>query len=397
MTSVAAGRPMPDVVRASRRRCADLIGSPERARPTLDGAGTGLAELRRAHPLAAVLPLIRELLVAPAIDTGLILAVTDARGRLVWVEGDRGAMRRAEAMGFVPGADWSESCVGTSAPGTAIVSGRAVQVVGDEHFAPSVHAWSCSAVPVRSPADGTLLGAIDVTGGANAVTPHTIPLLRAAAAAIVAPLAHPAPPPVRANGAPAGRARLRVLGRDAAILEARGRSLELSPRHSELLVLLADHPAGLSGPQLGAMLAPQGMRPVTLRAEIARLRAALAGLAPELAIDAHPYRLAFDLDLDAADVLQAIDRGHHRQALRAYAGAVLPSSTAPGIEELRGRTTATLREAVLHHGGVDALLAFLELPGHGDDVAASLQALRVLPARSPKRAAIVARLDALGR
>ena len=41
-------------------------------------------------------------------------------------------LRRAEHMDFVEGADWSEAAVGTSAPGTALASGRGVQIAGAE-------------------------------------------------------------------------------------------------------------------------------------------------------------------------------------------------------------------------------------------------------------------------
>ncbi|KAB1657807.1 GAF domain-containing protein [Pseudoclavibacter chungangensis] len=392
---------MPDVVAESRERSIRLLGSPERARPDVADAERDLAALRAAHPLSEVYDVVDELLVRPATDTGLILAVTDDAGRLVWVEGDRTAQRRAEEMAFVPGADWSEAHVGTSAPGTALASGGDVQVVGEEHFAPSVHAWSCSAVPIRDPGTRRVLGAVDLTGDAAAVSPHTLPLLRAAVAAIEGALANRG----RA-GASVGRResrvhpsgpRLRLLGRDSALLEADdGRTLELSRRHSEILLLLAAHPTGLSGPELGVLLYADGARGVTLRAELTRLRAVLAGFDAPLGLLSQPYRLDRSLVTDAAEVVRAVDRGKHRQALRDYVGAPLPASEAPGVETIRERTRSTLRESVLGQGSADAVLAYLEVPGHEDDMQANREALRLLPMRSPKRAGIVARLESLG-
>jgi transcriptional regulator of acetoin/glycerol metabolism len=55
--------------------------------------------------LASALPVIRRLLVDDATDSGVVVAVTAADGTLLWVEGDRSARRKAEAMNFVPGAD----------------------------------------------------------------------------------------------------------------------------------------------------------------------------------------------------------------------------------------------------------------------------------------------------
>ncbi|BAS10428.1 uncharacterized 47.3 kDa protein in thcA 5'region [Arthrobacter sp. Hiyo4] len=117
------------------------------------------------------MPVIHKLLVQPSHDSGLLVAVGDEVGRLLWVEGDPALQRRAEGMMFVPGADWSEATVGTSAPGTALALGRGIQISGAEHYQRSVHAWSCTAVPFHDPDSGALLGVVDITGKASAVAP----------------------------------------------------------------------------------------------------------------------------------------------------------------------------------------------------------------------------------
>jgi hypothetical protein len=61
----------------------------------------------------------------------------------------------------------------------------------------------------------------------------------------------------------------------------------LSPRHAEILVALAADPSGKSAAQLADSLFGDSSRVVTVRAEISRLRRALAGL-----IEARPYRFA---------------------------------------------------------------------------------------------------------
>src|SRR5699024_11650921 len=88
---------------------------------------------------------------------------------------------RAETMGFIPGTDWSEEVMGTSAPGLALQSRKAVQISQAEHFAPDVHSWSCSAVPVTHPLTGQVLGIIDVTGGDDAVSSTVLPRLASTA------------------------------------------------------------------------------------------------------------------------------------------------------------------------------------------------------------------------
>jgi hypothetical protein len=75
------------------------------------------------------------------------------------IDGARPSCRKAEAMNFVPGADWSERGAGTNAPGTAL--DRELQIRGSEHFSRIVPPWSCTATPVHDPDTG----AIDLTGG----------------------------------------------------------------------------------------------------------------------------------------------------------------------------------------------------------------------------------------
>ncbi|BAS16518.1 hypothetical protein AHiyo8_48210 [Arthrobacter sp. Hiyo8] len=63
--------------------------------------------------------------------------------------------------------------------------------------------------------------------------------------------------------------------------------------------------------------------------------------------------------------------------------------------ELREKVSALLREAVLNDGSAEALLKYAGLPEAKNDVDVRLAALRLLPPRSPKRAAVVAELERL--
>ncbi len=124
-----------------------------------------MAEARATHPLAIAMPVIRRLLVEEAAEAGLLVAVSDAAGQLLWVEGDSVLRAQAETMHFLPGADWSEDSAGTNAPGTALALGRPVQIFGPEHVLRRVTPWSCSAAPIREPDTGAILGVLDLTGG----------------------------------------------------------------------------------------------------------------------------------------------------------------------------------------------------------------------------------------
>ncbi|MET0820416.1 MAG: transcriptional regulator, partial [Aeromicrobium sp.] len=146
----------PLVVESWRRSIAGGI-DPERALADIRLDGTALAAIRDAHPLAAGMPVIRRLLVESAADAGLLVAVSDAAGQLLWVEGDASLRSLAEQMHFVEGADWSEASAGTNAPGTALALDRPVQIFGAEHLARQVTPWSCSAAPIHDPDTGAIL------------------------------------------------------------------------------------------------------------------------------------------------------------------------------------------------------------------------------------------------
>ena len=126
---------------------------------------------------------------------------------------------------------------------------------------------------------------------------------------------------------------------------------------------------------------------MTLRAEMVRLRKVLQQLNPGAVPESRPYRLPMDLVPDSGQVLNCLQRGAHRIALEIYRGAVLPRSEAPGIAELRNRVSSLLREAVLTDGSAESLLRYAELPEARDDVEIRTAALKLLPPRSPKRAA----------
>ena len=345
-----------------------------------------LDETRAAHPLTAVMPVIRRLLVDSAAEAGLVVAVSDAAGRLLYVEGASSLRTRAESMAFVPGADWSEASAGTNAPGTALALGRPVQILGPEHLSRQVMAWSCSASPIRDPDTGAMLGVLDVTGGWDVATPHALHLVRATAAAVEAELkitrltrsAASAPVvSVRRSAQPS----LWVLGRNGAVLSRGATTTRLSLRHSEMLLVLAESEEGLSAAELAIALTEEEQAGVTMRAEVSRLR----GLLGPVELASRPYRLPQGLNTDLELVRQAVRSGRLRQAVAAYRGPALPRSTAPAVIDVREDLHSQLRSAVLVSTDPDTVLSFADTDFGRDDYAVWSHALAVLPPHSPRR------------
>ncbi|MFF9059458.1 GAF domain-containing protein [Streptomyces sp. NPDC101213] len=374
-------RPVRSVVADSWRRSARAGVGPD-GTADVELTDADLGSYRAEHPLARVMPLFRELMGTFAADGEHLLAVCDAHGRLLWVEGHPATRRRAGRMNFVPGARWSETAVGTNAPGTAVAVDRPVQVFAAEHFIRRVQPWTCAAAPVHDPRTGRVLGAVDITGGDGLAHPHSLGFVQAVARAAESHLALLAPE--RPETDPP---ELTVLGRDEAYLTAGGRRIRLSRRHSEILVLLARHPEGLTGDELlCALYEDESVTPVTLRVELARLRGVLG---PGL-LASRPYRLTVPVESDVTVVERRLAAGAVTAAITAYTGPPLPASRAPAVVRLRSRLADGLRAALLAGRDPDLLADWAHAPWGEDDI----DVWRALAAARPT-AAVRARLAAL--
>ena len=336
------------VVADSWRRSLSRGVDPDRQGPR-SADDTELEQLRRTHPLTSAMPLIRRLLVDDAAEAGHMVGVADATGTLLWVEGNRRACRKGEAMNFLPGADWSERSAGTNAPGTALVVDREVQIRRWEHFSRVAQPWSCTAAPVRDASTGELVGVIDLTGHADAAAPQTLALLRATALAVGKYVAlQRLTQTADAASSTAYSARLTVLtSRRPTWSVCRGagagQSQTLAPRHADILVLLMQHPEGLSADHLAVLLDDNDLDAVSVRAEMSRLRRAIG---PRF-LGSKPYRLLEPVTSDLDGVLDALACGDIAQALDLCAGPLLPNSPSPAIARLRVEMCAALRLAVV--------------------------------------------------
>ena len=104
---------------------------------------------------------------------------------------------------------------------------------------------------------------------------------------------------------------LRLLGDQQPHAFLDGRRIPLSLRHAELLALMALHPSGLTCEQSSFHLYGDEGNPVTVRAEIHRLRAQLGDV-----VRAKPYRLDCDVDADFLTVRRLLGSGNATAAVR---------------------------------------------------------------------------------
>jgi len=123
-------------------------------------------------------------------ETGTVMVLTDADSIVLRLEGDTQlALRTAvENTHLLPGSDWSETTCGTNAIGTALQTGRPIQVHATEHFCSGIQRWTCSACVVRDPIDSNIVGVIDISGLSDSYGRPALALAISSAARIEAQL-----------------------------------------------------------------------------------------------------------------------------------------------------------------------------------------------------------------
>ncbi|MBJ7290528.1 GAF domain-containing protein [Williamsia sp.] len=356
-----------------------------------DMSAAAFAEYRAAHPMTAVRPLVQSLMLDDIGGAGVVVALTDEVGRLLWLEGDRDARDRAAAIDFVEGAMWSEEVAGTNAPGLALAVGRGVQIVGAEHYAEPVQEWSCAAAPVHDPLTGHVLGVLDVTGGRQVAAPFAMSTVRSVVAAIELQ--------IRYGGVDLGTTA-RASGAGLRVLDAGGYQFaaddgtdhRLTPRHAEILLLLSTHPHGMSTEQLAMALSDDGVDAVTVRAEISRLRRDLGAHV----LQSRPYRLEIPVVSDVDRITDRVRHGDVAGAISALGrGGLLAESRAPGVVEVFEELLSDIRSAVI--AGADrAALRSWTASVHGRDDAAAWRLLAtLLGPDDPDRSRAVGRVQLL--
>ncbi|MHA6781619.1 sigma-54-dependent Fis family transcriptional regulator [Pseudonocardia saturnea] len=119
------------------------------------------------------------------------VVLTDDRARLlVRLDTTVAIGRAADDNRFAEGFGYDEGAVGTNGVGTVLESGRAVHVVGAEHFVESLQPYACAGAPVRDPVTGRIEGVLDVSCRVEHSSPILHSLVSSAAARIQDALLH---------------------------------------------------------------------------------------------------------------------------------------------------------------------------------------------------------------
>ncbi|MGV9302619.1 GAF domain-containing protein [Nonomuraea sp. NPDC003727] len=446
-TGVGAPR---QLINASWQRSMEAGVDPESQAAPLVYDGSLIKDVRQAHPLQPVLPMLAHTLKRMADESAHIMIVTDAEGRILWRDGDSGTMRRADLVGLADGHHWSEMSVGTNGIGTALATRRPVHVYSAEHLLRVLHCWSCSSAPILDPDSGGVLGCVDVSGTTRSLHPATVALVDTTAKLAEAQLAlmmHERDERLRRrydslmrrsgvlvtatgrvlSGDPGGLLgsrirlpepgttvcpdgilepffdgyllfpgerpealplRLTFLGEGQPTVRYGDHTMTVSLRHAEILTLLALYPRGLTSEQLSCHLYGDDGNPATIRAEIYRLRAQLGG-----AVAAKPYRLLVPVAADFLELKRLLGGNDPAAVARAYTGPLLPRSESPEIRCARDELEVQVRASLLTGGTADDLWAYAQTTNGRDDPQVLERVAATLPSSDHRAAAARARLS----
>lgn len=165
-------------------RCRDL----HRVHPALRraplGPGEELVRRRERDETFAAAGQLLGRFSALVAEKAHVLGFVDADGVVLEVDGDVRTLAAVGELNFRPGASWREDAVGTNGPGTALVEGRAIEVVASEHLVEAWHPWRSAGAPILAPGSGEPAGAIALLGAWDAAEPQGLVVAAAIAAAI---------------------------------------------------------------------------------------------------------------------------------------------------------------------------------------------------------------------
>ncbi|MDR7084520.1 hypothetical protein J2X01_003831 [Arthrobacter ginsengisoli] len=408
--ATVSGTPNPHLspsLAKSWQRSLALGINPDQHRPVHRHEVSEARSLSAGHRLAAVMPALSQLLADETASGRHLLIVTDHAGEVLWRVGSKQALKLADSLEFVEGADWSESGVGTNAISEALVTGAPAQLFSAEHLVRTHHDWACTASPIRDPLTGEVIGVLDVSGPFESVTPDSLRLVRCGVR-LAEELLKSAAPPVGAgprSGQSAGSAlradagvrsqlTLRLLGdAPSAVLDG-GAHRPLTLRRAEILALLASRTQGWSADELAYEIHGDAGTAAAIRTEMHRIRSMLGNV-----VEANPYRFSstFRVVTDASLVAGHLRDGRVAEAFAAYGAKFLNRSNNLAIGFMRDELNEAVGASVRASGDAGLMLQWCTSDMGSSDTAAAATAARLLGPRDSRGQLVSARMERLDR
>lgn len=179
---------MQPVVARSWKKCREFGVDPYSSGGTQVGDDIFQDVLRKNKVLMHVAGPVMQSVYKIIKESHFLLALADRNGYVLRTIGDDAIIQRSENILLRRGSVWSNTGVGSNAPGIALEYNMPIQMNGAEHYCLSQHTWTCSAAPIHG-VNGSVIGCLDLSGSVEAAHPHTLALVVACAFSIESMLA----------------------------------------------------------------------------------------------------------------------------------------------------------------------------------------------------------------
>jgi hypothetical protein len=397
----------PSLVKSWQRSLALGI-NPDQHRPLHRHEVSEARSLSTGHRLAAVMPALSQLLADETATGRHLLIVTDHEGEVLWRVGSRQALRLADSLEFVEGADWSESGVGTNAISEALVTGAPAQLFSAEHLVRTHHDWACTASPIRDPLTGDVIGVLDVSGPFESVTPDSLRLVRCGVRLAEELLKSATAPDdgagrrlqqgrddrARRDVGTQSRLLLRLLGDAPTAAIDGGATRPLTLRRAEILALLASRDRGWSADELAYEIHGDAGTAAAIRTEMHRIRSILGDV-----VEANPYRFTSTVSVttDASVVSGHLREGRVGEAFAAYSAKLLNRSANLSIGFMRDELNVAVGASVRASGDARLMLQWCSSDMGSSDTAAAAAATKIMGPLDPRGQLVSARMERVDR
>lgn len=390
-----SGSPDPSISPAiikSWQRSLALGIDPDEHKPVHRHGVSEARSLSAEHRLATVIPALSQLLADESAAGRHLLIVTDQQGEVLWRVGSRQALRLADSLEFVEGADWSESGVGTNAISEALVTGAPAQLFSAEHLVRTHHDWACTAAPIRDPFTGEVVGVLDVSGPFESVTPDSLRMVRCGVRLAEELLKSAGAP--RRTGAVRPTLTLRLLGDKPSAEVDGGARLPLTLRRAEILALLASRTQGWSADELAYRLHGEDGAATAIRTEMHRIRSVLGNV-----VEPNPYRFssAIRVVTDVSVVANHLRDGRVADALAAYPAKLLNRSANLSVELMRDELNEAVGASVRSSGDARLIMRWCASDMGASDVEAAAAMASLIGPGDPRFQLVRARMDRVDR
>lgn len=381
----------PAIIRSWQRSLALGI-DPDQHRPVHRHEVSEARSLSAGHRLATVIPALSQLLADESAAGRHLLIVTDQQGEVLWRVGSRQALRLADSLEFVEGADWSESGVGTNAISEALVTGAPAQLFSAEHLVRTHHDWACTAAPIRDPFTGEVVGVLDVSGPFESVTPDSLRMVRCGVRLAEELLKSAGAP--RRTDALRSTLTLRLLGDKPSAEVDGGARLPLTLRRAEILALLASRTQAWSADELAYRLHGEDGAATAIRTEMHRIRGVLGNV-----VEPNPYRFssAVRVVTDVAVVADHLRGGRVADALAAYPAKLLNRSANLSVELMRDELNEAMGASVRSSGDAQLIMRWCASDMGASDVEAAAAMASLIGPGDPRFQLVRARMERVDR